>query len=35
LNEPLNFGMAHSDYKKSEEEKIFDKIYEKSRLLEF
>ena len=32
LNKPLNFGMANSNYEKSEEEKIFDKIYEKSRL---
>ena len=32
LNKPLNFGIANSDYVKSEEEIIFDKIYEKSRL---
>ena len=32
LNKPLNFGIAGSGYEKSEEEKNYDKIYEKSRL---
>jgi hypothetical protein len=35
LNKPLNFGIANSDYEKSEEEKIFDKVYEKAVYLEF